>query len=243
MKKENERYKIIFGITLVLAFIFTGLTNNAFGFLGFGDTAKWKEEVLLHDGSKIIVERWQKHGGSHEPGQKPGVSDQSIIFTLPGTKKIVKWKDEYSKELSSSNFDLVALHILKGIPYIITTPSLCLSYNEWGRPNPPYVIFKYEKNEWKRIEIADLPIDFKNINFVVDTLTHEKKLVSQRLISSDMVRELNRGLTQEEYKNVVRTKLEGVGCPVLVPVKNGWESPGGAKAPMPITPAIARDKQ
>lgn len=232
------------GIITTFIFIFIGVSNmNAAGFLGIGDTASWKEEVLLHDGSKIIVVRWQKRGGSHEPGQKPGISDQSITFTIPRTTKVIKWKDEYSKELGSSNFELVALHILNTTPYIIAKPSLCLAYNKWGRPNPPYVIFKYENKKWKRIDLEELPMEFKNVNLTIDTLNDEKKLVSRHLVSSDMVKELNRGLPQEEYKTIVRTKLEGVGCPVLVRVKDGWESPGGAKAPMPITPSTSGDKK
>jgi hypothetical protein len=35
------------------------------GLLGFGGTS-WKEEVLLHDGQKLIVERSQTRGGNHE---------------------------------------------------------------------------------------------------------------------------------------------------------------------------------
>ncbi len=40
------------------------------GALPFGGDS-WKEEVLLHDGSKIVVERMVKRGGRHEVGQKP----------------------------------------------------------------------------------------------------------------------------------------------------------------------------
>jgi hypothetical protein len=148
MRKENEKRernnKTSLSI-IIFVLIFIGVTNmSEAGFLGIGNTASWKEEVLLHDGSKIIVERWQKRGGGHEIGQKPPIREQSITFTLPGTIKIINWKDEYSEDIGHSNFDLVALHILNATPYIITTPNLCLSYNKWGRPNPPYVIFKFD---------------------------------------------------------------------------------------------------
>lgn len=218
MKKNKERNnKVSISIISVFVFIFIGVTNmNAVGFLGFGNTASWKEEVLLHDGSKIIVERWQKRGVSREIGQRPDISDQSITFTIPGTKKIVSWKDEYSKEIAGSNFTLLALHILNSTPYIITTPHLCLSYNKWGRPNPPYVIFKFESNKWKRIGLTMLPLDFKNINLVVDTLNDEEKLVRQKLVSAEMVKELNGILTQVEFKTIARTPLKGVGCENLV---------------------------
>ncbi len=45
------------------------------GALPFGGNS-WKEEVLLHDGSKIIVERTVERGGRHEVGQKPSYKEQ-----------------------------------------------------------------------------------------------------------------------------------------------------------------------
>ena len=162
MRKENQKRKlnskVSIGIIITLIFIFIGVTNmSAAGFLGFGDGVSWKEEVLLHDGSKIIVERWQKHGGRHEPAQRPGIAERSLNFTLPGTKNIIKWKDEYSDDVGRSSLKPLALDIINGTAYIVTKPVGVLAYNKWGRPNPPYVIFKFEGKEWKRITLAELP--------------------------------------------------------------------------------------
>ena len=50
-------------ISLMLAL---GVSMSAgAGFLGFGGDS-WKEEVLLHDGSKIIVKRSQSYGGRRD---------------------------------------------------------------------------------------------------------------------------------------------------------------------------------
>lgn len=202
---------------------------DAFGFLGFGKTASWKEEVLLHDGSKIVVERWQKHGGRGEVGQSP-IKEHTITFTLPGTKQVITWKDEYSEDVWRSNFVLVALHILNATPYIITTTYGCLAYNKWGRPNPPYVIFKLEGNEWKRIQLPELPLEFKNINLVINPSSDEKKLVSHGVASAEIVKELNSSLTQEAYKTIIRTPLKpgslGVNCEELIYYKGAWIGPG-----------------
>jgi len=213
---------------ILLVFIFIGISNNAAGFLGIGNTASWKEEVLLHDGSKIIVERWQMHGGRHEFGQKPDISDQSISLTIPGINKNVKWKDEASDEIGGiANFTLLALHILNNTPYIITKPHLSLSYNKWGRPNPPYIIFKYVGNEWKRIDIAELPMEFKNINLAINVRGDEEKLVKQSNVSAEMVKKLNDELTQEEYKAIVRTPMEGFGGVGMIHNGHGsWFSSG-----------------
>lgn len=227
-KKREQHHKTGIGVITLVAFILVSFSGCAAGFLGIGSTASWKEEVLLHDGSKIIVERWQKHGGRSEPGQEPGISDQSITFTIPGINKTVKWADEASVELAGrANFYILALHIVNATPFIITEPRLCLSYNKWGRPNPPYVIFKYENKEWKRIEITELPIEFKNINLVIETDDHEKELLKQDYVSAEMVQKLNKNLAHdyEKYKTIARTPLKGVGCWKLIPKGNGgWLS-------------------
>lgn len=230
MRKERKRSIITsIGMTTLIVLVLICIFGCAAGFLGIGNTASWKEEALLHDGSKIIVERWQKHGGSHEPGQKPGISDQSITFTMPGTNKTIKWEDEASDELGGhANFNLVALHFMNSTPYIITTPDLCLSYNKWGRPNPPYVIFKYENKKWKRIELSEMPAAFKDINLVINVLKHEEKLVSQGIASEEMVKKLNSSLTQEEYKTILRTPIK-IWCEEMILDGTYWHGISGLR--------------
>jgi len=199
--------------------------------LGFVGSADWKEEVLLHDGSKIIVERSQTHGGRGEIGQSP-IKHHSMKFNLPGTNRVIDWKDEYSKDVGHSNFTLLALHILNGTPYIVVSTYGCLAYNKWGRPNPPYVFFRFDGNVWQRISLSEFPLEFKSINLVINTSAHEKKLVSKGLASLEMVRKLNNSLKQEEYKAILRKPLPASAlCP-------DWTSPQSTspKAPFPISP-------
>ena len=136
------------------------------GLFGFGGTS-WKEEVLLHDGQKIIVKRSQSYGGRGEVGQSP-IKEHTISFELPNSNKTIIWVSEYGEDLGRTNFNLLAVHVLNGTPYIVASPNLCLSYNKWGRPNPPYVFFKYDGKEWQRIQLAEFPAEFKTINVALD---------------------------------------------------------------------------
>ena len=54
--------KLFKAISLVLIL---GVSMTACG----AGKSSWKEEVLLHDGTKLIVERSQTYGGNHELGQ------------------------------------------------------------------------------------------------------------------------------------------------------------------------------
>ncbi|MCR4304331.1 MAG: hypothetical protein NUV63_08950 [Gallionella sp.] len=203
------------------------------GFLGFGGTS-WKEEVLLHDGSKIIVKRSQSYGGRHEIGQSSPIKEHTISFTLPGTNKSLGFTSEYGEDVGRANFNLLALHILNGTPYLVVEPNLCLSYNKWGRPNPPYVLYKYDGKEWQRIQLSELPVEFKTINLIVNNGREEdieKAAKSLGYVSVDGVQQINSSLKQPVYKTILRVPTPGdggpaTGCGEMIRVKDGWEGTG-----------------
>lgn len=150
---------------------------------------------------------------------------------MPGTGERVLWKSEYGEDIGRANFLALALHLSKGTAYVVAEPHLCLSYNKWERPNPPYVIFKYQSKEWKQVPLQELPSEFKNINLVISTKAEEKTISAQSLVSADLIKELNNKLTQPEYRTILRepvTSGEGslINCEKLVFYKGAWVGPG-----------------
>lgn len=202
----------------------------------------WKEEVLLHDGSQIVVERTQYFGWNLLFTQRPPIKEQTITFTLPSSNKPVTWKSEFSKDVGHYNFQLLGLDIVNGSAYVVTQPFGCEAYNKWGRPNPPYISFKHANEQWVQIPLADLPAEIKQPNVLIDTYGHGDvdRAVGSGVVAVDVVKKLNGELTQQHLKNIVRlpVKHEGRGgCGVLVRIEGtegGWVSPGGAKAPIPV---------
>lgn len=226
MSNGHSVLKVFSTIGLILTL---GVSMDAdAGLFGFGGV-KWKEEVLLYDGSKIIVERSQIRGGRHEIGQPSPIKEHAIFFKMPGSNKTITWKSEYGEDIGRANFDLLAVHILKDTPYIAATPNLCLSYNKWGRPNPPYVFFKYDGKEWQRIPLAEFPAEFKTINVAISTLGDEDKLTSLGFVSAEKIKELNSEVRQPEYKTILREPLakERINqmCMEMVPYKGSWVMP------------------
>ena len=213
------------------------MSANA-GLFGLGGES-WKEEVLLHDGQKIIVERSQSYGGRSEPGQSGPIKEHTIRFTVPGSSQPITWTSEYGEDLGRTNFNLLAVHVLNGTPYIVASPNLCLSYNKWRRPNPPYVFFKLEGNAWQRIPLEAFPTEFKTINVAHNTLGRDAQdLVHMGFVSWEKIKEMNRS-SAPELNSILREPVKGgdiTSCAEMVRVKDGWISPGGAKAPIPITP-------
>jgi hypothetical protein len=207
--------------------IVPSLISGLFGFGGDG----WKEEVLLHDGSKLIVERSQTRGGRHEIGQGSPISGYGISFVLPNTSQPIKWKAEFSADIGRADLHPLALHVLNATLYIITEPVGCLAYNKWGRPNPPYVIFKYDGKDWQHIMVQELPVEFNEMNLVNDTKGDADKLTSSSLVTADQVKKFNHDLHQAELKSIhheptkPHTSSSNVNCEEQVLYKGYWILP------------------
>lgn len=199
-------------VAMVILTMGSVISANA-GLFGLGGT-RWKEEVLLHDGSRLVVERYKMRQGRHEVGQKSPTGEQSIEFTVSDASRSLTWRDEYSEDVGSANFILTALHILDGTPYVVTTNYGCLSYNKWGRPNPPYVVFKHDGKAWQRISLTELPAEFKTINLIVnDSREEDIERAAKELgyVSAEDVRKINSSLPQPEYRSIVRESSPSVG--------------------------------
>ena len=176
------------------------------GLFGIGGDS-WKEEVLLHDGQKMIGERSQTYGGRSEPGQSGPIAEHSIRFTLPHGGQSFTWTSEYSQDIGRTNFNLLAVHVKDGTPYLVVEPNLCLSYNKWGRPNPPYVFFMNDGNTWQRIPLEQFPVEFTTINVAHNTVGRDAKvLAAMGLVPLEKVREMNVS-SNPMYQRILREAL------------------------------------
>lgn len=220
MKTNHEVLKRIVKLGLLMMM---GLSMSA-----CGNSTSWKEEVLLHDGSKIIVERYVDRGGRHEIGQRPPIKEQSLSFTLPSTDHKIKWEDKGSQDVGGGNFHPMLLEIANGIVYVLASPAGCLSYNKWGRPNPPYVLFKYDGKAWQRIPLQELPSEIKLPNLVISSPDDAAKNAKNGLLSAEMIKQENEGFKQPEYRSILREGLtkERINqmCDERVRTGSGWLS-------------------
>ena len=200
--------------------------------------AEWKEEILLHDGRKLIVERSQTYGGysTLESRERSLVREEWTFRTPDGGQKVV-WKSDFRRPPEGDSLMLLRLDFLNGVPYVATTPAGCLAYNHWKRPNPPYLFFKYDGKSWRQISLTEFPEAFRESNVAVGRpdLDHRKGV-----LSVDTIKEENR-LLQPHLKQIMREPFTAgaMGCPVMVRIKGGWASPDGAKSPIPIKPAVS----
>ncbi|MEW6406989.1 MAG: hypothetical protein AB1649_34865, partial [Chloroflexota bacterium] len=190
-----------------IVLLIMGTNMDAFGFLGFGNSASWKEEVLLHDGSKIIVERSQTFGGYPTvESQERAVLSEEWVFPVPGTDQKVIWNVDFNYPPKGSQLMLITLGFLNGTPYIATKPAGCIAYNFWKRPNPPYIFFKFDGKEWQQITLAEFPMEFKEANVVVGGRSKPKKQAGKTL-SVAKIKNENHGL-EHHLLQIIREPIK-----------------------------------
>ncbi|CAN7482513.1 hypothetical protein [Polaromonas sp. LjRoot131] len=116
------------------------------------DTIEWKEEVLLHDGRMIVIERKAKAASSGFPNANRG---RDLEFELHYKQMDVHWKGIQPQ----STFE-----IFDGVAYLAVAGP---DEREVCKDKPPsYIprqILKYQgKGQWVEIDQADFPIDQAN---------------------------------------------------------------------------------
>lgn len=209
--KSTSAWRIVMMLyAFITASTLLAPTANAFEFLGFG-RASWEEEVLLHDQSKLVITRSQSYGGRHEIGQSSPIKEHFVSFVLPVSKRAYTWVSEYGDDVGRTNFNLIAVHVLGDVPYVIAEPNLCYSYGKWGRPNPPYVIFRHDGTNWKRIPLAELPLEFHTINVAVampwDIRDGRVSFDKGRFLSAQSISARNKGSRRSEHQQILRGPL------------------------------------
>jgi hypothetical protein len=122
-------------------------------------TFRWKEEVQLHDGRVIVIERSVRTGEVPvELGQPPGESDYTLTFKTNDGKSVTwdggKW------------FDPMLLDIDGEVPYVVATGRTELTYERYGCPRPPYFLFRYGGGEWERVSYEQFPKAIRKRNLL-----------------------------------------------------------------------------
>ena len=100
----------------------------------------WKEEVVMFDGSKAVVERQQVLGNPLDRE----LSDITLGAPVKGNiLRVPLSAGKWTSRWEAMGLNPQAVGLIAGIWYISATPKLCDDYDKWGRPIPPYVFFKY----------------------------------------------------------------------------------------------------
>jgi hypothetical protein len=105
----------------------------------------WDESAVLPDKQVLVLKRVQTFD---ERGYEKA---QSLEFTHPVTKQLVRWQ-------SDDFFSLRAVFMDQGFPHIVVAPTFS-SHNEWaGCPFPSAFIYKFIGQSWQQVPYALSPV-------------------------------------------------------------------------------------
>lgn len=142
---------------------------NACDMLG-GNSLKWTEDVRLPDGRVVQLTRYQEFNGPHEIGDTPNQSDYWLEFKNPETGEVVKW------EQKAPGLSTMALMLDGKSPLLLTSPSFGGSYDKFNRPNPPYLLYKYD-GAWRQIDVSKIPLKRFRVNMTFAPKDQRKLIV------------------------------------------------------------------
>jgi hypothetical protein len=130
----------------------------------------WYEEAMQDDGSIVIVKKIESgySASRKEPGANNyGYRSPKVELTDPKTGKRVTWYPRGLPLLLP-----YALHFDGGVPYMFATAYLFPDYSAFGCPRPPYIVFRWDGDRWKRIPLSALPRPFKRHNLLSSAGQH-----------------------------------------------------------------------
>jgi hypothetical protein len=176
-----------------------------------GGVRQWQEEVALPDGKTIVVERSHVLGSTLDRelssmNAPPGAKSYAISIPLPNGGQ-AKWEAE--------NKDMIpmALSVAGEGVQILASPSDCAAYSRFGRPVPPFLIFRYDNGHWVRATIDQFPSAIAEANLMISTSTQDAvDEIGKGLVTARAVKRLNEGIGRRRiYRQGVIQDI-WVGC-------------------------------
>ena len=169
---------------------------------------RWKEEVKLHDGRVIVVDRWAKRQWMGELGHR-GLPLWSEIKTKnPNTGAEINWYED-------AGSDAYVFDFIGDTAYLAVRISFYQPCKKYDFPKRDFVFFKFD-GIWKKISIEEFPATFDtNLLFNVWTAASANQM-DDNLITiekkSDYIRS-GWSLNQYSMRNVLETpKFARAAC-------------------------------
>lgn len=113
-------------------------------------TVEWKQEVPLHDGRVIVLERISKQTGTLFPENVSLEYEQTLTFVHPDTQERIRWTLPKGLQPAAMTFE-------GGTPYYLLKVYTVRDYNAWECPNPPWLLYRYGQGAWQRVPFELLP--------------------------------------------------------------------------------------
>ena len=160
-----------------------------------GGPGQWREEVVLPDGRTIEITRDVLTGSRYDQVPEswksgPPLKGHVLRIPIPGTREVAVWDHD-------AGLTPMAIHFSDGVLFLVTEPWKCEHYDQYGRPVPPYVVFRYGGGKWKRIAFEELPPQLTQANLL--SVQHSSK-VQKDYYSARDIKAINNPFTSTIHR-------------------------------------------
>lgn len=188
-----------------------------------GGIRHWQEQVILPDGRELIVERSHTLGNRFDReiaayNSGPSATAYTVAVPLPNGGKAV-WQAEHKDMIP------IAVAIEDKTAFLLATPFNCRAYAKYGRPIPPFFIFKYVSGQWERTGIEEFPKAIGEANLMIDTSGQRSaNEIEKGLITAKMVKQQNEAMVERRiYREGMNQYLWGQCLRELASGQNSQE--------------------
>lgn len=191
-------------------------------------TYRWKEEVRLHDGRLIVVERSRVMSGPREPFRSASVGKWTLAFENP---------DKPGKKISldvHGGAVPMLLGFVGSVPYVAINPRRGDARRFYNCPDPPYIFFRHD-DEWMRIELKEFPKELHARNLPNDTAEYEVRSNKWGIITSSEMQKLIEIVKREDSIRIVRPHGDEI--------QYDCKRPGALYSQSPSSKAAASDAE
>ena len=127
------------------------------------DEAKWKEEVRLHDGRIIYVQRLMRAKSLGFSNARRGGDLYNELTYAP---LAVQWHSDAPAELMS-------FEIFGGVPYLVVYRDAPKSCQQTGRGSLKAAFFRWNGADWDPIDQKAYPVEIGLVNLYADYWGHD----------------------------------------------------------------------
>lgn len=147
-----------------------------------------KEEVVLPANRVVEVVRWSKLEFWHDDSRDewtglPKVIAYGVSVPLPRGGR-VDWEGDGTLLPMAVATDALSA-------YLVSTPRDCAGYEAAGAPTPPYVFFRSDGEQWRRITAAEFPATVTEANLLVPLNAEALAAIRQGPVQAATIRRLN----------------------------------------------------
>ena len=209
-----------------------------------GSDLRWKEDVKSQDGRVISVSRRSEFKAPHGIGQAAGESHMWMEFEHPITKETVRFEsdllgksDEQVAAVANGASDPSLLHypyvlMLVGDDVYVVTKLYSDVYRFYGCPDPPFLLYRWQKGRWERRPFEEIPYRKFAPNLTVDPGSDLQKIESSgRHLKAEQVvfTEAGYGPVEFDFTGMTRQTFEltpnCASCTVTVKLGRRADSP------------------